>query len=256
MSYKVGILGLGVASFLVTLCLVATPYVEVANLKEIQSLDSDYVQRGKGKIDFDVDTLPDIWQPGVEDAFKVNVPTNKAWVGMSSDSVGIDGVDTFVVARSQSSCVVGEQARLESEMVAVDLAADKLSLLYGEKFVPQLLNYTILDRHDIIEDQFSQVLTSDFSTVYRRAILLDFSREKLDLLLRINQQRAKEIETERVATVTRLGSTILVMTTVIVVIFGLYFMFDAATRGYYSAVIKAIAVLATLGICIFVSVRF
>ena len=152
----------------------------------------------------------------------------------------------YVVVRSKSSCTSAEWAQREAMTAACRVLASMLRDVGLHNFT---VNPADVEKHGFVVDKFTQSLQGSVSNIWRQAILLDVSGDKMSQLMaskayQLSLQSVKVAET-RVAEATRRAK---VMTTwarmllslvgLITVICVVYLIVNVATKGYYTLVLR------------------
>ncbi len=165
----------------------------------------------------------------------------KPWVDSFAAFANMNPHKNYIVARSSSSCTNQNWASQEAMNNAVSLVGRRL------KNENRNNNYSIsfsdLQISGMIEDIFTQRLQGR-KFIYRQAILIDVSSDKIEKLVRRIQSRRAGIRSDWAWTIL---STIGLFALICVV----YLFLNAATRGYYSIALKiASAVLIIVGVVV------
>lgn len=150
---------------------------------------------------------------------------------------------TWRLARSQSSCTNENDAQQQALTDACSQAASVLHQWFQQQkmVLPNLnINPIDLEQAGIIADRFAQSFEGVAGRIWRQALLLDFSPEKL------NQLAQKHL---RITTATRHSwfRSILTLAGLLALICLIYFFLNMATRGYYTWSIR-IAMLVLLAV--------
>ena len=138
----------------------------------------------------------------------------------------------WIQARSSKTCFSAEEAHQLSLQDAAQRVGDFLKGLQttGAKVLPEDLLAC-----GMIVDQFSQSFNGSEGKVWRQALLLDVSKPKIERLL-VQKNAALAMQRRNVAF---LGASFLGMIGIICV---LYALANAATKGYYSTVLRVFTV--------------
>jgi len=193
---------------------------------------------------------PAIWAKGIETQFKPETPgsmgsSEKIWVENFTDYVNRNPAQKWILARSQQPSTTETQAIAQ----AMDDASRKISRLLNEmpNKGPILRPPVTVTRTDIlnaglITDRFGQSFLGSAGTIYRHALLIDASPQKLT-------QLANQNMTIWQAGRTRLIRDIISAAGIMILICLVYLFLNAATRGYYTwslRIAATVLILATL----------
>jgi hypothetical protein len=144
----------------------------------------------------------------------------------------------FILARSSDTCT----SEAEASQQAMDDACDKIEkLVHKGKGFKRLkeagLTVSATDIHDneLITDQFTQSFQGTVGRIWRQALLLEVSSQKLKAMYR---QKSRELYGERLTLTRQVVSGLGLALT----IFVLYIFLNAATRGYYTIALRLIMV--------------
>ncbi len=189
-------------------------------------------------VSWDSRQVPAIWSDGIDKQFQVDVNTaSKPWVDNLSEYLNQHPHQNFAVAYSTDSCTTQAEAHQE----ALDNARQLLSQQTGN---PAFLKAFDLENSDLIQDKFTQSLQGTTSKIWREALLLDLSPNKIGPLA---QRYAIVRQTRHLTWARQLVSGL----GLAFVLFLLYLFLNAATRGYYTVSLRiATAVLVAAGIAI------
>ncbi len=150
----------------------------------------------------------------------------------------------FVVARSWETCTSENEAKTQ----AVRDACDQVAALVGQKWAtvpgrePLTVSSTDLLEGDFIADQFVQSFDGMSGRIWRQAMLIDTSAEKLSWL---GSRKTAQVTVVRVTWARMILSAL----GVLVVIIATYLFLNMATRGYYVWSLRiAGVVLAVMGV--------
>ena len=168
----------------------------------------------------------------------------KKWMENLSEYVHAQSGKDFVVARSKSSCTDAESANREAMKAAVNIVTARLHQNYDQ--IVYHVNASDLGNYGIIADRFQQTLTGGITDIYRKAVLLDVSPSKLKLL---HSQKTAQAKSDRILeiagenrsrlTYARLIGSLLGL---IGVICGIYLFVNAATKGYYTIMLRIVTI--------------
>lgn len=178
-------------------------------------------------------------------ASTVNVSfSDKPWLEDFSGYVSERPDRQVVVARSREACTDENEARQQ----AIQDTCNQLSAVAGQKWEPipgrSPLTVSSQDVQEggFILDQFVQSFDGSAGRIWRQAMLIDASAEKLAWL---NNRKAAEMQGERATWARMMASAF----GVLVVIVAAYLFLNMATKGYYEWALRiAGTVLAIAGI--------
>jgi len=161
----------------------------------------------------------------------------KPWVENFAAFVNSNPGSRFTVARSQRSCT----SEIEAEQEATNDACSQVEVLLNQMApkrpgLPQHLKVSAADIDEqLIADRFVQSFDGTAGRIWRQALLLDTSPEKINKLLRL---KTGQLRSDR-ATWAKLLFSLFCMVLLICVV---YVFLDAATRGYYTLALRIAAV--------------
>ncbi len=153
---------------------------------------------------------------------------DKPWAGNFSSFVAGKPDGHFLIARSREACTSENEARQQ----AIRDACDQLSAIAGQRWTPVPGRPPLtVSSHDVQEggfilDQFVQSFDGSAGKIWRQAVLIDASADKLAWL---NDRKNAEMRVERVTW----AGMILSALGVLIVIVATYLFLNMATRGYY-----------------------
>jgi hypothetical protein len=166
---------------------------------------------------------------------QVSVPVNfveTPWVENFADFLNSQSNKQYIIARSAESCITPEEADRQT----MDNAINQLGpMLLGFQNPFHLENKDIFES-GIIADKFVQSFDGTAGKIWRQAILLDVSPDKL------NRLAANIAGTSRVK-INQWVKTILSIAGLFILITIVYAFLNAATRGYYSLTLKIIGII-------------
>ena len=169
---------------------------------------------------------------------------DKPWVEDFAGFANTRADEQFVVARSWETCTSENEAKTQ----AIRDACDQVSALAGEKWstvpgqAPLTVSSTDLLEGGFIVDQFAQSFDGMSGRIWRQALLIDTSAEKLGWL---GSRKTAEVTVVRVTWARMILSAL----GVLVVIIATYLFLNMATRGYYVWSLRiAGVVLAVMGV--------
>ena len=148
---------------------------------------------------------------------------NKLWVENFSDYVNRNPNKQFNIAKSNETCITYQEADRQAMINAHDQVKAALSNIIN----PGVLNSTDILESGIVTDKFMQSFDGSAGKIWREAVLLDLSNQRLHVLAdRITRTtKAKSNQWIRI-----------VFSTIgfFIVIIAAYIFLNTATRGYYS----------------------
>ena len=170
--------------------------------------------------------------------------TEKPWLdNISAFKNFYPGRQWAVVYRQ--SCQAGGEILARAQILVDKAVRSELSALKGK---PVNADFSVsnndLSRHGIIADRFTQSFKGTSSTICRQALLLDISPDKIGPLAK---DKLAEYNLAKQTWVQMLLSAIGVAFIICIV----YLILNAATRGYYTVVLR---ILAVVGIIIIVMI--
>ncbi len=161
----------------------------------------------------------------------------KSWLGNLSDLLNKNQNVNLIIARSQESCTSQAQAYQQ----AVDDAGQKITSIFKQlpKRSLSLLDDFKITASDILDnsliiDKFAQSLQTSAGPVYRQALLIDISPEKINQLKLHKKVQLGSMRAWLFRQVFSIGCLAILISV-------LYFFLNAATRGYYSLALKVAA---------------
>jgi hypothetical protein len=166
---------------------------------------------------------------------QVTVPvsfTEKPWVENFANFLNTQPNKQYIVARSAESCLAPEEADRQA-MQNVNEQLAPMLIRFQNPF--HLENKDIFES-GIIADKFVQSFDGSAGKIWREAILLDVSPDKL------NRLAANIAGTSRVK-INQWVKTILSIAGLFILITIVYAFLNAATRGYYSLTLKIIGII-------------
>lgn len=169
---------------------------------------------------------------------------DKPWADNFSSFVAGKPDGHFLIARSREACTSENEARQQ----AIQEACNQLSAIAGQRWTPVpgrpplTVSSQDVQEGGFILDQFVQGFDGSAGRIWRQAMLIDASADKLAWL---NDRKNAEMRVERVTW----AHMILSAFGVLVVIVATYLFLNMATRGYYEWSLRiAGVVLAIAGI--------
>ena len=164
--------------------------------------------------------------------------TEKPWVENFADFLNQNPQKQWIVARSNSGCTSETQAAQQ----AINDASVRISSLLRQMQQPYQVNHVDIINRGFIADRFTQSFNGIAGRIWRQAVLIDTSPEKIAALVKL---KTKQLRSQRV-TWARMFISIVGLTVLICVV---YLFLNAATKGYYSIALRIAAiVLACAGI--------
>jgi hypothetical protein len=169
---------------------------------------------------------------------------NKTWVENFSDFVNIQPDKQYIVAKSSESCLAPGEAEQQAMEDACVQASGMLKDYSRQTSEYNLVNNLKASPADIQEsgmviDKFVQSFDGSAGKIWRQAILLDVSPEKLnqlaDKIAGITQVRRQR----RLSTVGSIAGLFVLITIV-------YIFLNAATKGYYAWSLRIVGVVLAL----------
>jgi hypothetical protein len=163
--------------------------------------------------------------------------TEKPWVENFGAFVNSNPQRQFILARSQSSCTNVAEADGQAVSDACRQVAEWLNEMRPKNTVlPEDFAVYAGDLHNgrFISDKFTQSFDGAAGRIWRQSLLIDASQEKLN---RLAQVKTGQIRAAR----TSWAHIIFSALGMIVLICVVYFFLDAATRGYYTLVLRVAA---------------
>jgi hypothetical protein len=143
----------------------------------------------------------------------------------------------FLLARSQDSCTTEAEAERQAMSSACQQVAQLLNQIRKRRAVrPTGFTVNPPDLHTghFVSDRFVQSFDGAAGRIWRQALLIDTSQEKLNKLadIKLGQLWSTRMTWARMIS-SAIGLTILICV--------VYFFLDAATRGYYTLVLRVAA---------------
>jgi len=166
----------------------------------------------------------------------------KPWVENFADFVNRNPKDKWILARSQQSCT----SQAEAEQQAINNACDKLACLLNQMHKQRFAvggGFTVTDadirNNSFLADRFAQSFAGTAGRIWRQAILINASQDKLTEL-------AKQKMLARQSWRTRWIRELLSIVGITILICVVYLFLNAATRGYYTWSLRIAAVVLVL----------
>ena len=168
---------------------------------------------------------------------------DKPWVENFSDFVNIQPDKQYIIAKSSESCLApgeAEQQAMEDACVQVSGMLKDYPRQSGDViYMNNRANPAHIQESGMIIDKFVQSFDGAAGKIWRQAILLDVSPEKLNILA------------DKIAGITRVRrerrlSTIGSIAGLFVLITIVYIFLNAATRGYYTWSLRIVGVVLAL----------
>lgn len=169
--------------------------------------------------------------------------TEKPWIENFASFMSGNPGGEFIVARSIGSCTNYEQADQEAMNNSCRIISARLNTVWPANNL--LLNQNLsVNSQDIkqfgfIKDTFVQTFSGSVSPIYRKAVLLDMSQDKIRSLA---NQKFKFLRSQR----TTWLQMILSLAGIIALICVVYLFLNAATKGYYTWTLRIVAVVFTV----------
>jgi hypothetical protein len=144
---------------------------------------------------------------------------------------------TLAIARSNGSCTSQLEAQQQAMASARALVTEELQRLPRPHTVlTRELAVSDLDTkgNELIVDRFTQSFRGTAGRIWRQAILLDLSQQKLNQVLQTKVRRSQTVHRvwiEKVGSLLGLALIVLI----------LYIFLNAATKGYYTITLKIVA---------------
>jgi hypothetical protein len=154
----------------------------------------------------------------------------------------------FTVSRSFSSnCSTQDEAHREAIQDACRHIERALKNTTSHSFTDRFgINFKVtvndLQKFGIIHDQFTQSFDGSVGPIWREALLLDESAEKLQILQSSVMRRARSAQRAELGVLASACGLAFI-------IFLLYIFLNAATKGYYTISLRIVAVLLVLIFC-------
>lgn len=158
----------------------------------------------------------------------------------------------FLLARSQDSCSTEADAEQQAMSNACRQIAQLLDQIRKSNVVPQsgfTVNPPDLHSGHFISDRFVQSFEGTAGRIWRHALLLDVSQDKLNRLAGVKFGQMRSLR----ASWAHMIISIIGLTVLICVV---YFFLDAATRGYYTLALRvaaAVLIAAAIVVILFLS---
>jgi hypothetical protein len=150
----------------------------------------------------------------------------KEWVGNLSRFVNQNEGRNYAVAYSQEAAGSEYEAQMQAMGDALGKLRVRLAVPDGE-WGGARLSESDLAEYEIVVDQFSQSFARPYGPIWRHAMLLDVSPEKLEGLREV-------FEVRQVSARRSVGGQVLSLVGIFVLICAVYLFLNAATRGYYT----------------------
>jgi len=176
---------------------------------------------------------------------------NRPWVEDFSAFLNTQPKRQFIVAKSTDSCTTETEANrqaIQDARAQVGRMIDRIAQRLSAKplsFIPQV-NADDLFEGDLILDRFVQSFRGTAGRIWRQALLIDVSSEKLTELARRKVEMARAMRTSWARTFLSVLGLLILITVV-------YAFLNAATKGYYTwslrlagAVLAAVVVILLL----------
>jgi len=167
---------------------------------------------------------------------------DKPWIENFADFVNRNPKDKWILAISQQSCT----SQAEAEQQAINNACDKLACLLKQMHKQRFAvrgRFTVTNadirNNSFIADRFAQSFAGTAGRIWRQAILINASQDKLADL-------AKQKILARQSWRTRWIREILSIVGITILICVVYLFLNAATRGYYTWSLRIAAVVLVL----------
>jgi hypothetical protein len=157
----------------------------------------------------------------------------KPWVENFARFVNSNPKRQFLVARSQGSCVSEGEAEHQAMTDACEQIASQLKQMMPRDTF--MVNPVDINNRRLVSDRFVQSFEGTAGRIWRQALLIDASQDKLNRLaeVKIRQTRSLRANWAQVI-ISVIGLTVLICV--------VYFFLDAATRGYYTLALRIAAV--------------
>ncbi len=166
----------------------------------------------------------------------------KPWIENFADFVNRNPKDKWILSRSQQSCT----SHAEAEQQAINNACDKLACLLNQMHKQRFAvrgGFTVTDadirNNSLLADRFVQSFAGTAGRIWRQAILINASQDKLTEL-------AKQKMLARQSWRTRWIRELLSIIGITILICVVYLFLNAATRGYYTWSLRIAAVVLVL----------
>jgi hypothetical protein len=163
--------------------------------------------------------------------------TEKPWVENFGAFVNSNPQRQFILARSQSSCTNVAEADRQAMSDACRQVAEWLNEMRPKNTVlPEDIAVYPGDLRNgrFISDKFTQSFEGAAGRIWRQSLLIDASQEKLNRLAQVKTGQIRAARTSWAHIVfSALGMIVLICV--------VYFFLDAATRGYYTLVLRVAA---------------
>jgi hypothetical protein len=157
------------------------------------------------------------------------------WLTHTAVYLNQPGQQQRVIVYSRESCGTAAEARQQALQQARQYIQTRINTEPGSHFS---VTSAELNRYDIIHDSFVQSLDGTAGRIWRQALLLDASPEKIAALKQTKQATVVIVRKtwfSMLASAAGLGLIILI----------LYIFLNAATRGYYTWSLRVAAVVVT-----------
>ncbi|GAH75299.1 unnamed protein product, partial [marine sediment metagenome] len=166
----------------------------------------------------------------------------KPWVENFADFVNRNPKDKWILALSQQSCT----SQAEAEQQAISNACDKVAYLLNQMHKQRFavgggftVNGADIRNGSFVADRFAQSFDGTAGRIWRQAILINASQDKLAEL-------ARQKKTARQSWRARWVRELISIVGITVLICMVYLFLNAATRGYYTWSLRIAAVVLVL----------
>ncbi len=176
----------------------------------------------------------------------------KPWVENFADFVNRNPKEKWVLARSQQSCTSQAEAEQQAISNACDKITNLLSQIHGQRSaigVGRTVTAADIRNGHFIADRFAQSFVGTAGRIWRQAILINASQDKLTELAR---QKMIMRQSWRASFIRELFSIV----GIIILICVVYLFLNAATKGYYTwslRIAAVVLVLAGISLVLFLS---
>ncbi len=189
----------------------------------------------KGRIEANIVTLSR--QATINESF-----VEKPWFDNFSGFLSSHPKREFIVARSTGSCTSYELADNQALSNACRIVAARLNTFRHPRSPLIKSGFSVIPddikQFGFITDSFVQTFSGSVSPIYRKAVLLDMSRDKLQSLA---NQKFSLLHSQR-ATWFKM---IISLAGIIALICVVYLFLNAATKGYYTWALRIVAIVLT-----------
>ncbi|MBN1972304.1 MAG: hypothetical protein JW787_01595 [Sedimentisphaerales bacterium] len=169
---------------------------------------------------------------------------DKSWVENFASFVNSRPAWHYRIAKSNETCLTHGEANQQ----AMDDACSLVGPLINNARDTVKLNYNHLVESGVVTDQFVQSFELSTGKVWRQAILLDVSGQKLVMLKNIISNASRSWSMGWAKTILSILGLFVLITIV-------YIFLNAATRGYYSLTLKIAGIILAV-IFLFIILRF